>query len=277
MAAERTTVHTVQEVSAMLTIPDSRIIAGGTTFGSQPNADLHLVDISGLEGLDGIKQKGNRIEIGPTAKLCAVGDSALIQSCFPALAEAAGNVGTPEIREQGTIGGNLAAFPAGDIAPALLASGAKLIIKTDCDFRETLVDRFWDQEGHNDLQYDEWITRISLQIPKELHWGAAFGKLGEWDPSGCPSTAAAVYMSLDEKNRVTSIRGGIRTGNGNIRRMFPLEKVLKNHPATDENLEKAVRAMVCTAQFDHEVNEFSAFLTGILQRSHSMAEERRNL
>ena len=277
MAAERTTVQTVQEVSALLALPESRIIAGGTTLSTQTDKDQYLVDISGLEGLDGIKQKGNRIEIGPTAKLSAVAGSALIRSWFPALAEAAESVGTPEIREQGTIGGNLASFPVGDIAPVLLACGAKLIIKTESDYRETLIDRFWDQDGHADLQYGEWVTRISLQMPRDIHWGAAFGKLGEWDPSGRPTTAVAVRMSLDEKNRVTAIRGGIRTAEGKIRRMFPIEKVLKNHPAADENLEKAVRAMVCTAQFDRDEKDFSAFLTGILHRSHSMAEERRNL
>ena len=67
MAAERTTVQTVQEVSALLALPESRIIAGGTTLSTQTDKDQYLVDISGLEGLDGIKQKGNRIESGPAA------------------------------------------------------------------------------------------------------------------------------------------------------------------------------------------------------------------
>ena len=272
-----TAAQKLQEVSALLAVPNSRIIAGGTTFSQNTEEDLHPVSISGLEGLDSIKQKGSRIEIGPLVKLSTLAENDLIRACAPALAEAAGNVGTPEVRSRGTLGGNLAGDRVGDTAAALLACGAKLTIKTDSDYRELLIDRFWNQSGKNDLQYDEWITRITIQIPDDPFTGAAFGKYGAWGQTSGSNAAAAVRLSLDGSGKIAAVRGGLRLGAFYIRRMFPLEKSLKNRVPDEENIEKAVRSMLPAAQGYIEEEGFSALLKDIVQRSLIMAQERRAL
>ena len=272
-----TAAQKLQEVSALLAVPNSRIIAGGTTFSQNTEEDLHPVSISGLEGLDSIKQKGSRIEIGPLVKLGTLAENKQIRTCAPALAEAAGNVGTPEIRGLATLGGNLAGDRVGDTAAALLACGAKLTIKTDSDYRELLIDRFWNQSGKNDLQYDEWITRITIQIPDDPFTGAAFGKYGAWGQTSGSNAAAAVRLSLDGSGKISAVRGGLRLGVFYIRRMFPLEKSLKNRVPDEENIEKAVRSMLPAAQGYIEEEGFSALLKDIVQRSLIMAQERRAL
>ena len=275
MRSDIISVQTAREVSAMLAAPNSRIIAGGTSFSPETGEDLHLVDISGLEGLDGIRQKGSRLEIGPLVTLSALGGSMLLKAYAPALAECAAKAAVPEIRDRGTLGGNLAAARVGDTAAALLASGAKLTIKTDSDYREILIDRFWRLDGENDLSFDEWITRITIQIPKDPFWGAAFGKIGEWDLTKDRTAAAAVQLSLNEKNVITDIRGGLCLGSGYVRRMFPLEKALKNRSASGEDLEKGIRAMVPAAAGYADEEEFAALLKDILLRAAAMADERR--
>ena len=275
MTGDITAVQTIQEVSALLAVPNSRILAGGTILQQDSTNGLSLVDIRALEGLSGIKQKGMRIEIGPLTTLSEIAESGLIKTCAPAIAEAAANVGTAELRNQATLGGNLAAFPAGDTAVALLASGAKLTIKTDSDYREILVDRFWNQNGENELQYDEWLTRVTVQLPKEGVRGAAFAKLGEWGQDN--SAAAAVQLGLNEKNIITSVRGGLRLGKHSIRRMFAMEKVLKNHPAADDKVEKAARAMQSAAAGVINEELFVSFLLELLQKALSQAKERRTL
>ena len=277
MAIERTAAQKLQEVSALLAVPNSRITAGGTTFPQDPEEELHLVDISALEGLDSIKQKGSRIEIGPLVTLKTLAENKLIQTIVPALAEAAANAGTEEIRGSGTLGGNLAHPHPGDTAAALLASGAKLTIKTDSDYRELLIDRFWDKDGKNDLEYDEWITRITVQIPKGPFSGAAFSKYGRWEQPAEPNIAAAVQLTLDANNKITSIRGGLRLGSALIQRMFPLEKALKNQTPTEESISKAVRAMVPTAQNYIDADIITQSLTHIINRAADMAQERRAL
>ena len=277
MHSETTAVQTMQEVSALLAVPNSRIIAGGTSVSALSGEDLHLVDIGALEGLDGIKQKGTRIELGPLTNLQTIGSSMLLKAYAPALAEAAAAVSPDTVREEGTLGGNLADARIGDTGPALLATGAKLVIKTDCDFREILIDRFWPVSGGNDLNYDEWITRITIPVPKEPLWGDAFGRIGEWDAENTPAAAAAVRLTLNEKNTVTSVRGGLRLGAAHIRRMFLLEKALKNRPFTDENTEKAVKAMTGAVSGLIPEKDFTEFLRGLLARAFSMASERRSL
>ncbi len=276
MRSEITSVRNIQEVSALLAVPGSRIIAGGTTFSAKADNGLHLVDISGLEGLDGIKQKGTRIELGPLTTLDALQRSMLLKSYAPVLAEAAA-AASPEIRERGTLGGALAGDPAGDPAVALMASGAKLTVKTDCDFRELMIERFWPVSGGNDLNYDEWITRITLPLPKEAYWGDAFGRLGTWDAEQVPAAAAAVRVCVDEKRTVTSARGGLRLGKSDVRRMFPLEKALKNRPFTEENTEKAAEMMLSSVKDPMPEEELRALLKELLHRAFAMAEERRAL
>lgn len=277
MHSETTAVQTIQEVSALLAVPNSRIIAGGTSVSALSDENLHLVDISALEGLDGIKQKGTRIELGPLTDLQTLSSSMLLKAYAPVLAEAAAAVSPDTVREQATLGGNLADERIGDTAPALLATGAKLVIKTDCDYREILIDRFWPVSGGNDLNYDEWITRITLPVPKEPLWGDAFGRIGEWDAAHTPAAAAAVRLTLNENNTVTSVRGGLRLGAAHIRRMFGLEKALKNRPFTDENTEKAIKAMTGAVTEYLPTDDFAEFMQGLLVRAFSMAAERRSL
>ena len=270
-----TAVQKIQEVSALLELPDSRILAGGT--GLSPEECAHLIDISGLEGLNGIKQKGNRIEIGPLTALEQLAGSAVLQKYVPALAEAAASVNDETVRQRGTLGGNLAAPIIGDTAAALLSTGAKLTIKTGSDFREQLIDRFWTPDGKNDLQYDEWITRITLQLPKEPIWGAAFGKLGEWSRTGVPRAAAALRLGLDEKNRIIAVRGGLRIGKNTVQRMFPLEKALKGQDAGDAAFTKAAASMAAAVKSGPDADALTELLLMLLRRSFTMAAERRAL
>ncbi len=277
MSPRNNSVQKSREVSALLAVPNSRIIAGGTTFQQGSDEGLYLVDISGLEGMDGIKQKGTRIEIGPLTTLSTMADSLVLKTYAPALAEAAGSAATPEIRERATFGGNLASDRIGDTAAALLASGAKLTIRTDSDYRELPVDRFWPVSGGNDLEYDEWITGISIPIPKEPFWGDSYGKIGTWDLNRDPVAAAAVRLSLDANDRITAVRGGLRIGSDRIRRMFPLEKALKNRPASSDSISDAVRMMSSAAQDFIDEMMLSELLYEILQRAVNMAQERRTL
>ncbi len=277
MTGKITAVQKIQEVSALLSIPGSRIIAGGTGFSGDAADELHLVDISGLEGLDSIRQKGSRIEIGPLAKLQTLADSALIRTHLPALARAADITAPAEVKERATIGGSIASARISDIAAALLAAGAKLTIKTDSDYRELLIDRFWDQNGENDLQYDEWITRITLQIPKDPRTGSAFGKLGIWSLSGEANAAAAVQIALDDHSTVKTVRGGFRLGTAQIRRMFSLEKNLKNQVPTEEIIHKAACSVIPSPQNSAASDALVTLLTEIIHRALACAEERRTL
>jgi xanthine dehydrogenase YagS FAD-binding subunit len=92
---------------------DAAVYAGGTDlFGYMkamvsPNAPDTLVNIKGISDLDYIKEEGGMLKIGALTKLADIAASSVVQGSYTALAEAALKVGTPELRNMGTIGGNI--------------------------------------------------------------------------------------------------------------------------------------------------------------------------
>ncbi len=89
----------------------SELLAGGTDlldlqkeYIAKPDK---VVSLSSVKALSGIKEAGDAVTIGAGAKLAEIADHATLRKEFPALAEAAGDIGGPQIRNMGTLGGNL--------------------------------------------------------------------------------------------------------------------------------------------------------------------------
>src|SRR6202000_2821028 len=88
----------------------------------------HLVDLSHIEGLNGIEMKGRSLVIGATTTHHTVAASAIVGEAIPALAHLAGLIGDPAVRHRGTIGGSLANNdPAADYPPACSALEATIV------------------------------------------------------------------------------------------------------------------------------------------------------
>ncbi len=90
---------------------ESMYIAGGTDLIPNMKHRLfepaHLIALKGIPGLGGIGEEGGHLRIGSVETLTAVATNELVQSRFPALAEAAAHVAGPQLRNAGTIGGNV--------------------------------------------------------------------------------------------------------------------------------------------------------------------------
>ena len=95
---------------------NAAVIAGGTDILGQlksmisPNAPDTLVNIKTISGLDEIKEEGGVLKIGALAKLTDIAESSVVKGNYAALAEAARKVASPELRNMGTIGGNICQF-----------------------------------------------------------------------------------------------------------------------------------------------------------------------
>src|ERR1700733_12552354 len=116
-----------QAANLLVKNEDAKVIAGGHTLLPVMKQRLasppHLVDLSHIDGLDGIEIKGRSLVVGATAKPAAVAP-ALVGEAIPALAELAGLIGDPAVRHKGTIGGSLANNdPTADYPAACLALG----------------------------------------------------------------------------------------------------------------------------------------------------------
>ena len=118
-----------------------------------------LIDIARIPGLSGIRQQGDRIEIGAATTHHEVASSALLASVCPVLAEAAGEIGDLQVRNRGTLGGSLAhADPAADYPAVMLALDADIHVKSASGARTVKASDFFQGLFTVDLSPDEIIT-----------------------------------------------------------------------------------------------------------------------
>ncbi len=112
-----------------------KVIAGGTDLiPALRNEDVHpefVLNILELKSLRGIKELDHSIRIGSTVTFTEMIESDILVHYFPSLVQAAASVGGPQIRNRGTIGGNIAnASPAADVLPAVLALDGELELES---------------------------------------------------------------------------------------------------------------------------------------------------
>src|SRR6516225_8816683 len=120
-----------------------------------------LIDLSLVEGLSGVEQKGRSIVIGAMSRHADVAVSSVLQQLLPGLAAVAASVGDPQVRNRGTIGGSIANNdPNADYPAAVLGLGATIITNK----RRIHADEFFKGLFETALEPDEIITKV--QFPK---------------------------------------------------------------------------------------------------------------
>lgn len=150
---------------------DTHVLAGGTDLMIKirhglvkPQAVVSLKRIAGLNRISFDKQRG--LTIGAMARLADVAASRDIRRRYPAVAYAAGETANVQIRNMGTVAGNLCnAAPSADNAPALLAMGATVEIASREGRREIPLDQFFRGPGLNSLQPGELMKAIHVPLP----------------------------------------------------------------------------------------------------------------
>jgi CO/xanthine dehydrogenase FAD-binding subunit len=163
--------------------PGARPITGGTDLmvmlngghGERPEA---LIDLGRVQELRGWRRDGGDFVLGAALTYSEAQEGELA-AALPALAAASRSVGSPQIRNRGTIGGNLAtASPAGDALPPLLVEGARIELASTRGTRTLPLGEFLIGPKHSALAADELITAIRLR------------------PSGAPQT----FMKIGPRN-----------------------------------------------------------------------------
>lgn len=163
----------------------STIIAGGTDIipGLQQGAARFqsikiLIDIARLEELKMIAKCDQTITIGAGVTFSELAHHPLIVKNLPLLAKAASTIGSVQIRNRATIGGNfINNAPCADSVPPLLVYQAKIISISKQGEREFRLDQLLSKPYQTKLLPDELVTHIILPIPSQEYRGD-FDKLG---------------------------------------------------------------------------------------------------
>jgi CO/xanthine dehydrogenase FAD-binding subunit len=135
----------------------------GFHFGTVPQQ--RFLDLSGLRTLDGIRLRGDTLVIGALATYTDLIRSALVRRRLPILAEAARWVGSPQIQNRGTIGGNVAnASPAGDTLPVLAVAEATVALRSAGGERRVAFGDFYTGYRQTAMRPDELI--VAIEVPR---------------------------------------------------------------------------------------------------------------
>jgi carbon-monoxide dehydrogenase medium subunit len=153
--------------------PEAKLLSGGMTLVPTLKARLarpsHLVDIAHLPELRGIRVKAGVLAIGAAMTHHEVASSATVKKAIPALAELAGRIGDPQVRNMGTIGGSIANNdPAADYPAAVLGLGGWVVTQR----RAIPADDYFQGLFATALEEGEIVVRVELPRPKR----AAYAK-----------------------------------------------------------------------------------------------------
>jgi carbon-monoxide dehydrogenase medium subunit len=190
-------IHAISEFA-----PKGRIIAGATDLmlelerGAREETKT-LIDISRLPDLDQIHETEDWIRLGPlvTHNQCAA--SPLIRKHATALAHACWQVGAPQIRNRGTIAGNLiTASPANDAITPLLALDGQITLRSLKGERHLSLDEFYTGVRKTVMESDEILTEIRFPVGKKSR-RSAFFKLGLRRAQAISVVNAAVVLDFD--------------------------------------------------------------------------------
>jgi aerobic carbon-monoxide dehydrogenase medium subunit len=155
---------------------DAKVLAGGHSLLPMMKLRLAmpelLIDVGRLDELSGVRVEDGELVVGATTKHAELAGSELIKAEAPLLAYAAAQVGDPQIRHRGTIGGSLShADPAADLPMALVALGGSVEIQGPRGLRQVSADDFFQGFFETDLQPDELLTAVRIPRRPGVPWG----------------------------------------------------------------------------------------------------------
>lgn len=222
---------------------EAKLLAGGHSLLPAMKLRLNeaplLIDISRIEGLGSISNNGS-LTIGALCTHADIAASAEVQAACSALATATGMVGDQQVRNWGTLGGNVAhADPASDPPTVLVAFNANINIQGAGGSRSVAAADFFMDLFTVDLEPGEIIT--SIEIPEHAHEGSAYVKMSH------PASRYAVVgiCVVLHKDGDTCSGAHVAVGGATVRAMRSpgAEAALRGSSLDDAALDAAAAAL----------------------------------
>jgi CO/xanthine dehydrogenase FAD-binding subunit len=191
------------------TTPQSRLIAGGSDLmlHLRQSAQLPdtLIDLSGVAELQGICINGNRMHIGSMTRFGEIAESSAVLSGAACLAQAAASVGSMQIRNMATIGGNVAnASPCADAVPALLVLQADVgILNSNGQTERRALTEVLQAASEDRMPRNEVIVDFSFEL-LGANLRSAFAKVGARTAVTIAKINAALVVECAGQDQVIS-------------------------------------------------------------------------
>jgi carbon-monoxide dehydrogenase medium subunit len=261
----------LQEAVGLLENPDAKVLAGGHSLLplmklrlAQPKL---LVDIGRIPGLSYVRSEDGVLAIGAMTTYRELQHSAEVHNRAPVLAEAAHEVGDPQVQAKGTLAGALAhADPAGDLPAVVLALGGTLRAVGSGGEREIDLEGFFVDMLTTSLQEREIIREVRLRV-QPAGAGAAYEKFDQ-PASHYALTGICAIVTLSG-GTIASVRLGVTGVGPKAYRPTAVEKALTGKAADEETVKAAVQSVAdgIDVQGDiHASPEYRAHLARVLTR-----------
>jgi xanthine dehydrogenase small subunit len=225
--------------------PQARILAGSTDVGlwvTKQYRDLpHLIYIGQVQELREIRREGDELLIGAGALLNDAFD-ALIES-IPELAELRQRFASFPIRNAGTLGGNVAnGSPIGDSMPALIALGARIVLRRGDRVRELPLEDYYLGYQKNASEPGEFVQalRVPVRVPGRQFRTYKLSKRFDQDIS---AVCVAFAVVLDDQGRVRWLRTGFGGVAATPSRARAVEAALQGQPWDEAHVRVAMDAV----------------------------------
>ena len=206
-------VETIAEACGVLAAhgPEVSILAGGTDLlielrRASTKAPKLVLDISGVPELGGIDELDGSITIKPLVTHTRLMRSDLLQTFAPLLASAASAIGSPQIRDRGTVGGNIMnAAACADTVPPLIALGATATLQSKGGSRELALADLFVKPYQTKANSDELLTAIRFpKLPPSAQ--SAFIKLGRRNALSISRLSVAAILRMGDDGRIAEAR-----------------------------------------------------------------------
>lgn len=233
---------TVDEAVALLEAHQEScaVVAGGTDvvieLNERQRTPAHVIAIDKIEELRYIKKEAGLVKLGALVSFNDLENSDYVARHLPALYETAIHVGSPQIRNLGTIGGNVVnASVAGDSPTTFLAYGASVVLKSAKGERVMTIEDFNKGPGNCAIRPDELLVEVRFPALSRDE-AVGYFKIGKRKSLAIVVLAVAVYVKRNGQNKVEDCRVILGAVSKHPMRAPELEVALKGKELSAESL-----------------------------------------
>lgn len=248
-------------------------IAGGTDLIAKLRAGSvaveHLVSVNRISGLDRIEYDpdAQSFFIGARARISAVGDHPEVQRSLPGLAHACSVMATVQIRNMGTVVGNVTnGSPCADTAAPLLTHDASVVLRSVSGLRRVPLAEFFLGPSRVDRKPTELVERLEIPLPSALA-GSAYLRLSARSRVDMAAVSVAARVQLDDGGKIAAARLAIGAVAPTTLRCRDAETELVGSHGDDAAISAAAEGCMATAKPIDDVRataEYRRAMVGVL-------------